>query len=69
MGRAVADFTILQLHARIAAVCPILGVTATSLTDKTKWVIRFAPTATAAQQAAAATAVLLAPSLAPPPIP
>ena len=59
-------FTILDLHARVALVCPIIGVSAASMTDRAQWLIRYAPEATAAQKAAAQTAIWTAPNLTPP---
>ena len=40
------------LHATIAAVCPIQGLSIGNPTDKTTWTIQFDPSATTAQQQA-----------------
>ena len=61
-------FTILDLHARVALVCPIISVSAASMTDKTKWKVVYAPEATAAQKISAQTVIMTAPNLTPPEI-
>ena len=50
---SAADSLAQRLHAQIAAVAPIEGVSIGTLNDKTTWRIDFLPTATAAQKAAA----------------
>jgi hypothetical protein len=47
------DTTAADLHAEIAAVCPIHGVSIGRKNDKATWRIDFAPDATDAQKAAA----------------
>ena len=49
--------TVTDLHNAIAAVCPILGVSVGSWTDKSTWQINFAPSATDPQKTAAQTVV------------
>src|SRR3954467_10024613 len=43
------------LHAAIAAVCPIVGLSLGRLDDRSTWVIDFDPAATAAQRQSAQT--------------
>lgn len=52
------DNTAGQLHAAIAAVCPIHGVSIGRKDDKATWRIDYAPEATVEQQAAALTVML-----------
>lgn len=46
-----------RLHALIAAVCPIEGVSIRDLNDRSKWDVFFSPEATRAQRSAAAAVV------------
>lgn len=55
-----------RMHDAVAAVCPILGISFGSLSDKKTWRINFAPDATPAQMRAAQEAVDALDVLAPP---
>ena len=45
------------VHEKVEAVAPIEGVSLESMTDKTKWIVKFKAEATQAEKDAAATAI------------
>jgi hypothetical protein len=58
-----------DVHAKLAAVCPIVGVCLNNTTDKSKWTIDFDPSATPGQIVAANALLASIDPLAPPPPP
>jgi hypothetical protein len=55
----MVDFTTIpnEVHAAVAAVCPIFGVSFGDLADKTTWTVQFKPEATDEEKAAAQVAI------------
>ncbi|MFB6449060.1 hypothetical protein [Bradyrhizobium tunisiense] len=51
------EITASDIHAEIAKVCPIRGVSIGKLTDKETWIVDFDPAASASQRDAAQSAI------------